>query len=120
MSVATSPATPGRPARAWARALALVLALALALLIAPSATASAGTPAPPPAAASSAEPGELLQDGPDTALRLPTGHPTRLPAKPRRRHPAPALPPGTGPGPHLIAHPAPQSHRALRTVVLRC
>ncbi|GAA2314745.1 hypothetical protein OKJ48_02900 [Streptomyces kunmingensis] len=118
MSVATSTAGPGRPVRAWARALVLLLALGLALLVAPSTAAPAGAPVPPPAAAASAEPGELQQDSPEAALRLPTGHPTRLPGDPRRSRPVPATAPGTCPDPG--AHPARQSLRALRTVVLRC
>ncbi|MEV1025467.1 hypothetical protein [Streptomyces sp. NPDC050264] len=116
MSVATSAVGPGHPARARAaRALVLLLAL-LALLVAPPAAAPAEASAPPPAAAASGAPGELHQDVPEAALRLPTGHATRLPTAPRPRRRLPAAPPG----PDTTDHPARQSHRALRTVVLRC
>ncbi|MET9493865.1 hypothetical protein [Streptomyces sp. NPDC006552] len=110
MSAAPPTAAPGHPARGRVRALVLVLAL----LFAPLAAAPAFAAAPPPAAVVSAEAGELQHDIPEAALRLPTGHPTRLPAGPRRR-PAPATPPRSG-----AAGPGGRpSHRALRTLVLR-
>ncbi|WP_428953692.1 hypothetical protein [Streptomyces sp. cg35] len=111
MSAATSTAAPGLRARSWARALVLVLAL----LLAPLAAAPTEASAPPPAAASSCEPGELQQEAPEAALRLPTGHPTRLPTTPR-----PRLLRAPAPGPVPADPPARPSHRALRTVVLRC
>ncbi|MFI0241697.1 hypothetical protein [Streptomyces sp. NPDC016845] len=92
-----------------------LLVLVLAALVTPLAATPAQTAAPPPAAASSLEPGELHQDAPEATLRRPTGHPTRRPAD---RRPRPYVPASlaTGPAEHLT----PPSHRALRTVVLRC
>ncbi|MEV3852971.1 hypothetical protein AB0J38_01410 [Streptomyces sp. NPDC050095] len=118
MSAATPPTPPGHRARAaWARALVLALTVltVLTLLVAPLAAAPSEAAAPPPAAASSCEPGELQQDAPEAALRLPTGHPTRLPTTPL----PPALPDAATHLPSLTdgTHP---THRALRTVVLRC
>ncbi|MCQ4214004.1 hypothetical protein [Streptomyces longispororuber] len=110
MSAATSTAAPGRRARAWARALLLAVALLVTPLAAPAAEAA------PPAAASSCEPGELHQDTAENALRLPTGHPVRLPTAPPRQ-PRPPFAPWARTSPE---HPASPSHRALRTVVLRC
>ncbi|WP_353943681.1 hypothetical protein ABII15_19910 [Streptomyces sp. HUAS MG91] len=111
MSVAPFPTAPGRRARTWAGALLLVLALLLAPFAAPPAEAAA----PPPVAAASCEGGEH-HDAPEAALRLSTGHPTRLPAAPAPR-PFPRV---TRPVPSPAEHPARLSHRALRTVVLRC
>ncbi|WP_338698205.1 hypothetical protein V2W30_19365 [Streptomyces sp. Q6] len=111
MSAVTSTAAPGRRALAWARALLTVAVL----LLAPLAAAPADASAPPPATAS-CEPGELHQDTAEAALRLPTGHPTRLPTTPRVAPgptPAPLVPATTD---HLVR----PSHRVLRTVVLRC
>lgn len=115
MSAAASPAVPGPRARGPVRALLLLAAL-LALAFVPLAAAPAGASAPPPAAASSCESGELHQDAPEAALRLPTGHPTRLPTAPLQ-----TLAPRSAPrAPGTTAHPANPSQRALRTVVLRC
>ncbi|MFJ4712779.1 hypothetical protein [Streptomyces sp. NPDC088785] len=111
MSVAPFPLAPGRRARSWADALLLVLALLLAPFAAPSAAAVA----PLPVAAASCEGGEH-QDTPEAALRLPTGHPTRLLTSPPPR-PLPAV------AAHRTVPAAPAArpeHRALRTVVLRC
>ncbi|MEU6844132.1 hypothetical protein ABZ930_19865 [Streptomyces sp. NPDC046716] len=110
MSVAPFPLAPGPRARTWAGALLLVLALLLAPFAAPPAEAAA-----PPVAAASCEGGEH-QDAPEAALRLPTGHPTRLPAAPPPR----AFPRAARLGATPAEHPARLSHRALRTVVLRC
>ncbi|WP_394432604.1 hypothetical protein [Streptomyces sp. SGAir0957] len=97
--------------------LAPLLVLVLAVPAAPLAATPAQAATPLPAAASPLEPGELHQDAPEATLRLPTGHPTRLP---RDRRPRPYAPgpttPATGPAEQLT----PPSHRALRTVVLRC
>ncbi|MFF3496528.1 hypothetical protein ACFYWS_34890 [Streptomyces sp. NPDC002795] len=113
MSAAPSTAAPGRRAPALARVLVMVLAL----LFAPLAATPAGASAPPPAAASSCEPGEGTRDASEEALRLPTGHPVRL-----LTTPPPCAPPRplVAARPDTTAHPAPPSHRALRTVVLRC
>ncbi|MFE6890031.1 hypothetical protein [Streptomyces sp. NPDC057694] len=111
MSVAPSPTAPGPRARTWAGALLLVLALLLAPFAAPPAEAAA----PPAVASASCEGGEQ-HDVPEAALRLSTGHPTRLlTAPPPRPRPA-AAPQRPVPPPH----PARPEHRALRTVVLRC
>ncbi|MYT72986.1 MULTISPECIES: hypothetical protein [unclassified Streptomyces] len=112
MSVAPFPSVPGPRARArtWAGTLLLVLALLLAPF------AAAPVEAAVPVAAVSCEGGEH-HDAPEAALRLPTGHPTRLPAGPVPR-PVPRVVPLLPTAP--AADPARLSHRALRTVVLRC
>ncbi|MFF1686008.1 MULTISPECIES: hypothetical protein [unclassified Streptomyces] len=105
--------TARRPA--WARTLLVLLAL---LGTAFASTVPCAQAAPAHTASSSTEPGELHQDAPDTALRLPTGHAIRLPAE-RATHVRPA---------HPSAPPArPRAPRAtlnslniLRCVVLRC
>ncbi|WP_329572372.1 hypothetical protein [Streptomyces sp. NBC_01361] len=118
MSTRASPAGAGRrTARrpAWARTLLVLLTV---LGTAFASTVPCAEAAPAHAASSPTEPGELHQDAPDTALRLPTGHATRLPAE-RATHVLPARPP---------AQPArPRAPRAtlnslnvLRCVVLRC
>ncbi|MER5947595.1 hypothetical protein ABT127_16150 [Streptomyces sp. NPDC001904] len=111
MSVAPIPTAPGPRARTWAGALLLVLALLLAPFAAPPAEAAA----PLPVAAASCE-GAEHHDTPEAALRLPTGHPTRLLTAPPPRPVPRAVPLGPTPA----EHPARLSHRALRTVVLRC
>ncbi|MYW63849.1 hypothetical protein GTY65_07155 [Streptomyces sp. SID8379] len=113
MSAAPSPAAPGPRARAWARALLLVVAL----LFTPLAAASAEAAAPPPAAAAACEPGDPSQDTFEAAVRLSGGHHTRPFTAPPPRRPLPAAAP-LAPAP--ANHPARLSHRALRTVVLRC
>ncbi|MEU6393300.1 hypothetical protein [Streptomyces sp. NPDC046939] len=92
-----------------------VLVLLLAVVAAPLAATPAQAAAPLPAAASSLETGELHQDTPEATLRLPTGHPTRLPRDPR---PAPYAREAVGTG--AAAHRTPPSPRAPRSVVLRC
>ncbi|MEV5607190.1 hypothetical protein [Streptomyces sp. NPDC052225] len=110
-AVSTHPRRASR-ALAWARALLTVAVL----LLAPLAAAPAAASAPPPAAAS-CEPGELQQDTAEAALRLPTGHPTRLPTTPHTAAPAPTPAPLAPATTDDLVRP---SHRALRTVVLRC
>ncbi|MFA3837520.1 hypothetical protein [Streptomyces aureus] len=118
MSTHASPAGAGRrTARrpALTRALLILIALlgmAFASAV-PCAEAAAGH-----AASSSTQPGELHQDAPDTALRLPTAHATRLPAEcatpvPRARRSAPFARPRA---PRATLN----SLNVLRCVVLRC
>ncbi|MHB9759922.1 hypothetical protein ACYBSK_36610 [Streptomyces sp. BYX5S] len=111
MSAAASAVVPGRRVPAVVRALFLLVAL----LLAPPAAAPAEASAPPPALSSSCEPGEGTRETPEAALRLPTGHPVRL----LLTAPPPGAPPRWSPV-VPTAQPAPPSHRALRTVVLRC
>ncbi|WP_425831458.1 hypothetical protein [Streptomyces fractus] len=119
MSAAASAAGPGHRAQGLFRTLVVLLALLLAPLAAAPAVASASPPAASssPSSSSSCEPGEGTRDASDEALRLPTGHPVRLLTTP----PSCASPrPLAATRPDTTAHPAPPSHRALRTVVLRC
>ncbi|WP_328632897.1 hypothetical protein [Streptomyces sp. NBC_00356] len=113
MSAAASAVGPGHRVPGLVR----VVVVLLALLFAPLAAAPAGASTPPPAAASSCEPGEGTRDASEEALRLPTGHPVRL-----LTTPPPCAPPRplVAARPDTTAQPAPPSHRALRTVVLRC
>ena len=104
-------AAPGRRP-VWLRAL-LVLVTLLGTALAATGPVTAATA---PAAVVSVEPGELHQDAPDTALRLPTGHATRLPAARTTLPVLPARPSLRPARPH-----APRATlRALRCVVLRC
>jgi hypothetical protein len=118
MSTHASPTGVGRrTARrpAWARALLVLIALlGMAFASAVPCTEAAAAHA----ASSSTEPGELHQDAPDNALRLPTGHATRLPAEratpvPRARPSAPFARPRA---PRATLN----SLNVLRCVVLRC
>ncbi|MFD3477032.1 hypothetical protein [Streptomyces sp. NPDC058695] len=118
MSTRASPAGAGRrTARrpAWAGTLLVLLTL---LGTAFASTVPCAEAAPSHAASSSTEPGELHQDAPDTALRLPTGHATRLPAE-RATHVLPARPPAPPARPRAPRATLNSLH-ALRCVVLRC
>ncbi|MET7514494.1 hypothetical protein ABZS88_13600 [Streptomyces sp. NPDC005480] len=118
MSTRASPAGAGRrTARrpAWARTLLVLLTL-LGTAFASTVPCAEGAPAH--AASSSTEPGELHQDAPDTALRLPTAHAARPPVEratlvPRAR---PSAPPARPRAPRATLN----SLNVLRCVVLRC
>ncbi|MFB8268336.1 MULTISPECIES: hypothetical protein [unclassified Streptomyces] len=118
MSTHASPTGAGRrTARrpAWARALLILIAL-LGMGFASAAPCAEAAAAH--AASSSAEPGELHQDAPDTALRLPAAHAARLPSErathvPRAR---PSAPPTRPRAPRATLN----SLSVLRCVVLRC
>ncbi|MFE4681139.1 hypothetical protein ACFRLW_27450 [Streptomyces sp. NPDC056728] len=118
MSTHASPAGAGRrTARrpALTRALLILIALlgmAFASAV-PCAEAAAGH-----AASSSTQPGELHQDAPDTALRLPTAHATRLPAE--RATPVPRARPSAPFARPRAPRATLSSLNVLRCVVLRC
>ncbi|MFG2521218.1 hypothetical protein [Streptomyces sp. NPDC048527] len=116
MSTRASPAGAGRrTARrpAWARTLLVLLTL-LGTAFASAVPCAAAAHA----ASSPTEPGELHQDAPDNALRLPTGHATRLPAE--RATPAPPALPSAPPARPRAPRATLNALNVLRCVVLRC
>ncbi|MFB6672032.1 hypothetical protein ACFVDQ_29525 [Streptomyces sp. NPDC057684] len=118
MSTHASPTGAGRrTARrpAWARALLVLVAL---LGMAFTSAVPCASAAPAHAASSPTEPGELHQDAPDTALRLPTAHATRLPAE--RATPVPRARPSAPPARPRAPRATLNSLNVLRCVVLRC
>ncbi|MEU5056796.1 MULTISPECIES: hypothetical protein [unclassified Streptomyces] len=118
MSTHASPTGAGRrTARrpAWARALLVLVAL---LGMASASAVPCAAAAPAHAASTPTEPGELHQDAPDTALRLPTAHATRLPAE--RAAPVPRARPSAPPARPRAPRATLNSLNVLRCVVLRC